>query len=108
MSDWIIFLLTLFLIFYVAYAAGVKKDISLLHGYHRKNVRKEDIPAMANKVAISMLALGIGIIVVFLCERINYKIGMIVGVIIVLAAVAYQIFAIIRYNGSLFGFCKPK
>ena len=38
-----------------------KQKISLLHDYHYRNVRKEDIPAYTRLVGISLLLIGAGI-----------------------------------------------
>ena len=40
----------------------VKQKVSLLHEYHYKHVKKEDIPAYTRQVGIGLILTGAGII----------------------------------------------
>jgi hypothetical protein len=37
-----------------------KQKVTLLHGYHYRNVKQEDIPAYTRSVGIGQMAVGIG------------------------------------------------
>ncbi len=39
----------------------IKKKVSLIHSYHYKNVKQEDIPAYARFIGISLILIGLGI-----------------------------------------------
>lgn len=40
-----------------------KKKVSLIHDYHYKNVKSEDIPAYARIIGIGIILIGVGICV---------------------------------------------
>ena len=78
-----------------------KQQITLLHDYHYKNVKKEDIPAYTKKMGIGLIITGIGII---LTGRLNLAyssfwwipllIGFMSGLIVIYVAQK-------KYNGSV-------
>ena len=45
------------------YLIWKKQKLSLIHEYHWKNVKKEDIPAYARRVGLGLIILGCGILI---------------------------------------------
>ena len=51
---------------------NMKGNISLLHSYHRKRVKKEDIIPFGKKVGIGSIIIGIAIIIAGVFTILNY------------------------------------
>ena len=81
-----------------------KQKVSLLHDYHYKNVKPEDIPAYARKMGIGLILIGAGIclfgLTVFLFHRdwgwVFFSAGFASGITVIVRAQK-------KYNGSLLG-----
>ena len=39
---------------------GIKKNISLIHDYHRRNVKESDLPAYCLLIGIGLIIIGVG------------------------------------------------
>ena len=79
-----------------------KRKVSLVHEYHWKNVKKEDIPAYARTFGIGLILIGIGIAVtgVFnLFESPLWWVPVLAGFVL---GFAFLHTAQKRYNGSWF------
>ena len=79
-----------------------KERISLIHDYHYRNVRKEDIPSYCRLIGIGLTAVGAGICItgIFdLCGSAYWWIPMLIGMI---AGLIIMDRAQKRYNGSWF------
>ena len=82
---------------------NMKGNISLLHSYHRKRVKKEDIIPFGKKVGIGSIIIGITIILAGIFTILNYTnisniilgIGLVIGFIIIF-------YAIFKYNKGIF------
>ena len=82
---------------------NMKGNISMLHSYHRKRVKKEDIIPYGKKVGTGIIIIGISIIIAGLFTIFNYTnisndiliIGLVVGTIIILCAM-------FKYNKGIF------
>ena len=82
---------------------NMKGNISLIHSYHRKRIKKEDIIPFGKKTGIGSIIIGISIIIATLLSILNYNkesniimaIGLIIGLIIIF-------YSIIKYNKGLF------
>ena len=82
---------------------NMKGNISLLHSYHRKRVKKEDIIPYGKKVGTGIIIIGISIIIAGLFTIFNYTnisndiliIGLVVGTIIIFCAM-------FKYNKGIF------
>ena len=79
-----------------------KQRISLLHDYHSRNVKKEDVAAYTFRMGIGLILIGIGIIVTGLLDLaysplwwIPMAAGFAAGLIVIGKAQ-------IKYNGSIF------
>lgn len=82
---------------------NMKGNISLLHSYHRKRVKKEDIIPFGKKVGIGNIIIGITIILAGVFTILNYthtsnvvlSIGITMGITIIF-------YAMFRYNKGIF------
>ena len=78
-----------------------KQKISLLHDYHYRNVKKEDIPAYARQIGIGLIITGAGIFFTGLLDFAGssfWWVAMMTGFILGLAII-YK--AQKKYNGSV-------
>ena len=82
---------------------NMKGNISMLHSYHRKRVKKEDIIPYGKKVGTGIIIIGISIIIAGLFTIFNYTnisnviliIGLVLGTIIIFCAM-------FKYNKGIF------
>ena len=82
---------------------NMKGNISMLHSYHRKRVKKEDIIPYGKKVGTGIIISGISIIIAGVFTIFNYTsisniiliIGLVVGTIIIFCAM-------FKYNKGIF------
>ena len=82
---------------------NMKRNISMLHSYHRKRVKKEDVIPFGKKVGIGSIIIGITIILAGIFTILNYTnisniilgIGLVIGFIIIF-------YAIFKYNKGIF------
>ena len=80
----------------------IKRKVSLVHTYHYKNVKKEDLPAYSRLLGIGLILIGVGICVTGLLnlfESAFWWIPMIAGFASGLAVLST---AQKKYNGSWF------
>lgn len=80
-----------------------KQRISILHDYHYKHVKKDDIPAYTRQMGMGLLIIGAGIIITGLlnlaCSSLWWVpllAGFVVGLVVLYAAQK-------KYNGSVMG-----
>ena len=81
----------------------LKQKVSLIHEYHYKNVKQEDIPAYARLIGIGLIVIGVGIGATGffnLAENAFWWIPMTAGIAagFILMSIAQK-----KYNGSWFG-----
>ena len=82
---------------------NMKGNISMLHSYHRKRVKKEDVIPFGKKVGIGSIIIGITIILAGIFTILNYTnisnvilvIGLVTGLIIIF-------YAMFKYNKGIF------
>lgn len=82
---------------------NMKGNISLLHSYHRKRVKEEDIKPFGKKVGIGTIIIGIAIILAGLFTILSHTIisnvvliiGFVTGCIIIF-------YALFKYNKGIF------
>ena len=88
---------------------NMKGNISMLHSYHRKRVKKEDIIPYGKKVGTGIIIIGISIIIAGVFTIFNYTsisniiliIGLVVGTIIIFLqclSIIKEYFKITNYN----------
>ena len=81
-----------------------KKKVSLIHEYHYRNVRPEDIPVYSRLMGIALLIFGVGIILTGVINIVFDTalgwVAFIVGMVVffIIANHAQK-----KYNGSWFG-----
>ena len=102
MGEFIIqIIIGLFLI--VAGIFNMKGNISLLHSYHKKRIKEEDIKPFGKKVGIGTIIIGITIILAGLFTSLNYanisKVILIIGLIMGCIIIFYALF---KYNKGIF------
>ena len=80
-----------------------KQMVSILHDYHYKNVKKEDLPAYTRQVGIGLIVIGAGIIITGLLNLayssfwwVSLLAGFGLGIIVIYRAQK-------KYNGSVLG-----
>ena len=78
-----------------------KQKITLLHDYHYKHVKKEDIPAYSRQMGMGLIVIGTGIFMTGLFSLVNSSLwwiplvaGFVLGIIILYRAQK-------KYNGSV-------
>lgn len=82
---------------------NMKGNISMLHSYHRKRVKKEDVIPFGKKTGIGSIIIGITIILAGVFTILNYthisnvvlSIGITIGITIIL-------YAMFKYNKGIF------
>jgi len=82
---------------------NIKGNISLLHSYHKKRVKKEDVIPFGKKVGIGSVVIGITIILAGVFTILNYTnisnavlvIGLVTGFILIF-------YAMLKYNKGIF------
>ena len=91
------------LTFVFAFLLIKKQKINLVHSYHHKNVKEEDIPAYTRQMGIGLLLIGAGCIITGLINFFSKKhLGIIAFVICSVAGFAVTNRAQKKYNGSWF------
>lgn len=93
------------LLLVLAYLIGYKKQISLLHSYHYKNVSIKDIPVLCTKVGLGFVFIAIAVFCKALLNGLypdfywtNY-----ICMIPLAIGLSICIYYIRKYNGSIFG-----
>ena len=82
---------------------NMRGNISSLHAYHRKRVKKEDIIPFGKKVGIGSIIIGITIILAGLFTILNYtNIGNIILVIGLVIGFIIIVYALFKYNKGIF------
>ena len=80
----------------------IKQKISLLHDYHYKNVKKEDIPAYTKKMGIGLIIVGTGILITGIINLFKKSLWWLPMVIGFVAGIVVLGKAKKKYNGSWF------
>ena len=97
------------LVIYMAYQTGWRGEAGLLHRYHTKNVKPENMPAFARRMGQGLMAAGAGCMVMpYLNLLSGGEIGYVAGLVLMIGGVVFCIAVLYRYNGSVFGKRKPK
>jgi len=82
---------------------NMKGNISLLHSYHRKRVKKEDIIPFGKKVGIGSIIIGNTIIIASILTNLNYiTIGNVLLAIGFILGLIFIFYAILKYNKGIF------
>ena len=82
---------------------NMKGNLSLLHSYHRKRVKKEDIITFGKKVGIGSIIIGITIIIAGVFTILNYtNISNAILVIGLVWGFIFIFYAMFKYNNGIF------
>ena len=82
---------------------NMKGNISLLHSYHKKRVKKEDVIPFGKKVGTGSIIIGITIIITGVFTILNYtNISNAVLVIGFAAGLILIFYAMFKYNKGIF------
>ncbi len=82
---------------------NMKGNISLLHSYHRKRVKKEDEVPYGKKLGIGSIIIGMTIIIAGIFTFLNYvKISNIILVIGFVPGFIIIFYAMFKYNKGIF------
>ncbi len=80
-----------------------KQKVSVLHDYHYKNVKEEDLPAYTRQMGIGLIVIGAGINITGLLNLVKSSLwwipllaGFILGIAVIYMAQK-------KYNGSVMG-----
>lgn len=79
---------------------NLKGNVFLLHSYHRKRVKKEDIKFFGKKIGIGSIIIGFTIINAGVLSILNYvDIVLVIGFIVGFIIIFYSLF---KYNKGIF------
>lgn len=92
--------------------SNMKGNISSLHSYHRNRVSEEDKPIFGKKVGLGTIICGGALILYGVFSAITHftenqiftKVGAVSVVAGLAAGLGVSLYAILKYNKSLFGF----
>lgn len=82
-------------IIFLGYLIAFRQMVRLLHSYHYKRVKEEDLPVFCKWSGIGTMIVGVGLVIIPI-------LGETVGLILALAGIALGIAVIIKYNHGLF------
>ena len=80
-----------------------KRKVSLLHTYHYKNVKEEDLPAYCRMVGIGLILIGLGIGATGVLNLFYLSLWWIPVLVGFVAGLTVFIIAQKKYNGSIMG-----
>ena len=81
----------------------LKRKVSLLHSYHYKNVKEEDIPAYTRMIGIGLIVIGVGIAVTGVLNLLYLSLWWIPLVVGFGVGLTVMYIAQKKYNGSIMG-----
>ena len=81
----------------------VGRKVSLLHSYHYKNVKREDMPAYTRMVGIGLILIGAGIATTGVLNIFKLALWWIPVVVGFVSGLTVFIVAQKKYNGSIMG-----
>ena len=82
---------------------NMKGNISMLHSYHRKRVKEEDVIPFGKRVGIGSIIIGISIIVAGIFTILNYtNISNVVLSIGITMGITIIFYAMFKYNKGIF------
>ena len=79
-----------------------KQKVSLLHDYHYKNVKEEELPAYARRIGIGLIVIGVGLCVTGVLNLLEPPLWWLAMLLGFAAGLTVMHRAQKRYNGSWF------
>lgn len=99
-------ILGIFLI-YTSYQMGIKGNITLLHGYHYRNIDPDKKDEFAKRVGLGNFFVGLGVLVIPVLNMMtSSELGDYIGLGMIIIGIVLMIIYIIIYNGNLISFKK--
>ncbi len=81
-----------------------KQRVTIIHEYHRKNVKKEDLPEYAREMGIAQIVIGIGLCLTGILLAATVSVFAWIPFVANLLAGLYIMHrALTKYNGGWFG-----
>ena len=81
---------------------NIKGNISLLHSYHRKRVKEEDVLPFGRKIGIGVIIIGCTIIAAAVAELFVDNITNIILIAGFIPGFIFIIYAMMKYNKGIF------
>ena len=81
---------------------NTKGHISMLHSYHRKRVKEEDIIPFGRRIGAGTIVIGLTIIVAAITDLLSLNIANIVLVVGFIPGVILIAYALMKYNKGIF------
>lgn len=81
---------------------NIKGNVSLLHSYHRKRVREEDIPAFGKLVGIGTIIVGFTVIAAGIIGAYASSITNVALAVGFVPGIAIIMYALFKYNKGIF------
>ena len=80
---------------------NTKGNISMLHSYHRKRVKEEDILPFGKKIGLGSIIIGLTIIVAGITDILSLNIANVIMVIGLVPGIIVMLYALLKYNKGI-------
>lgn len=81
---------------------NITGDISTVHSYNRRKVRKEDVPKYGRAMGTGTLIIGVSLVAAFVVAIWNEAVIMFIIIPAVLVGISFMLYAQFRYNRGIF------
>ena len=81
---------------------NTKGNISMLHSYHRKRVKEEDVIPFGKKIGAGSIIMGLTIIAAGITDLLSLNIANIVLVVGFIPGIVLIAYAMMKYNKGIF------
>ena len=81
---------------------NAKGNISMLHSYHRKRVKEEDVIPFGKKIGAGSIIMGLTIIAAGITDLLSLNIANIVLVVGFIPGIILIVYAMMKYNKGIF------
>lgn len=81
---------------------NAKGNISMLHSYHRKRVKEEDVIPFGKKIGAGSIIMGLTIIAAGITDLLSLNIANIVLVVGFIPGIVLIAYAMMKYNKGIF------
>ena len=81
---------------------NTKGNISMLHSYHRKRVKEEDVIPFGKKIGAGSIIMGLTIIAAGITDLLSLNIANIVIVVGFIPGIVLIAYAMMKYNKGIF------
>ena len=81
---------------------NAKGNISMLHSYHRKRVKEEDVIPFGRRIGAGTIIIGLTIIVAAITDLLSLNIANIVLIVGFIPGIILIAYAMMKYNKGIF------